>query len=265
MRSVYKRLWMSMLVVTIFGSFLLSDAHALPTENLVLYFSFDGDSGGQVKNLSKEGNNGTLEGGASIEDGGQYGKGLALNGVDGFVLVPTNDSLQIQDAVTIMAWCMYDGQGDGWQAIMANGQQNGPWENYGMFINRGDNFLYFTILLNDEHTSHSSPGQPDGIQPGQWLHAAASYDSDTARIYLNGELIHEEQRGGPMSTTDVDLRIGHREGSGHFFSGVMDDVAIFNTALTEEEIAGAMGGLQDVLAVGKPSESLLTLWGNIKK
>jgi hypothetical protein len=68
-----------------------------------------------------------------------------------------------------------------------------------------------------------------------------------------------------MDTTDIDLRIGHRQDSAHFFSGMMDDVAVFNTALTEEEIAAAMDGLEGLLAVVEPSQKLPTLWGAMKQ
>ena len=236
----------------------------IPVDNMALYFSFDDVAGNTVRDLSPEANDGTLQNGAEVVGGGVYGNAIQLNGVDSYVRVPTDNSLMLEDAVTIAAWAKYDNGGGVWQCILTNGVQSGPWENYGLFINKDGKYLYFTILLNGAHTVHSSPAQPD-IVPDSWLHVAASYDSTTARIYLNGVQIHEQARGGAMTTHDTELRVGDRQNSGTVFSGVMDEVALFNVALSEAQINDVMNAEIAVALAVEPRGKAATTWASLKR
>jgi len=76
-------------------------------------------------------------------------------------------------------------------------------------------------------------------------HVAATYDGTTLRTYVNGEL-DIEQDWGPQSTDTVTpVLIGARHAGGAptaFFNGVIDEVVIFNVALTQEQIRDVMKG-----------------------
>ena len=94
-----------------------------------------------------------------------------------------------------------------------------------------------------------------------WQHLCGTYDGKTAKIYVDGEPVAEHEHRDDLAPTRMDLRIGHRLGSAHFFNGLMDEVAIFEKALDEDEIKEAMAGL--VMAVW-PAGKLSTCWGSIK-
>ena len=98
--------------------------------------------------------------------------------------------------------------------------------------------------------------------PEVWQHLCGTYDGNTAKIYIDGELIAEHKHGDDLAPTEMDLRIGHRLGSNHFFNGLMDEVAIFEKALDKDEIQEVMAGL--VMAV-RPVGKLSTCWSFIKK
>ena len=67
-----------------------------------------------------------------------------------------------------------------------------------------------------------------------------------------------------IDTADADLAIGRWAFGPRYFNGALDDVGIFNKALSENEINDIMtNGLQEVLAVA-PTEKLATTWGTIK-
>ena len=122
---------------------------------LVAYWTFDEDSGDIVYDSTGNGNDGTIFG--AQRGGGKYGKALHFNASDNYVEVPTSDSLEIDTNVSIAAWINWVDAGDGWLAIMANGQQGGPWENYGLFVNRAGGFLYFTLSLDGRHITQQTP------------------------------------------------------------------------------------------------------------
>ena len=205
---------------------------------LVAYWTFDEGSGDIVYDSSGNDNNGTING--AEWDAGKYGNALLFNAQDNYVEVPTSDSLEIDTNVTIAAWINWIDAGDTWLAIMANGQQDGPWENYGLFVNRDGRYLYFTLSLDGGHVTQSAPNNV--IEPDEWLHACATWDGSTARIYVNGEMVLEQAQAGQLVPPQLPLRIGHRNGSAHYYNGIIDEVRIYNHALTEVEILAAMEG-----------------------
>ena len=119
--------------------FLILSITVNASADLVAYWTFDEGSGNAVYDTSGNDNNGTING--ATWGVGKYGTALQFNGQDNYVEVPSSDSLEIDDNVTIAAWINWTDAGDGWLCIMANGQQNGPWENYGLFVNRGARYL----------------------------------------------------------------------------------------------------------------------------
>jgi len=205
---------------------------------LVAYWTFDEGSGDSVYDSSGNGNNGTING--ATWDAGKYGNALLFNAQDNYVEVPTSESLEITPNVTIAAWINWIDAGDTWLAIMANGQQNGPWENYGLFVNRSGRYLYFTLSLDGGHVTNSAPNNV--IEPDEWLHACATWDGSNARIYVNGEMVFEQAQTGELVPPGLPLRIGHRNGSAHYFNGIIDEVRIYNHVLTDVEILAAMEG-----------------------
>ena len=238
---------------------------AVPPKKLVLYFPFEEGEGVLVNDSSKSGNDGKIQGGAVWSKEGKYGGAFEFNAKDSYVLVPTSASLDIETEVTIMAWVKWVDAGDGWLCIMASGQQNGPWESYGMFINRGGKHLYFPLNLKGGFLFAGQNDTPGGaIAPEVWQHICGTYDGKTAKIYVDGELIAEHEHGDDLAPTRMALRIGHRLGSTHYFNGLMDEVAIFEGALDENELEKAMAGLKGFSSV-EPIGKLSICWGFIKK
>ncbi len=84
------------------------------------------------------------------------------------------------------------------------------------------------------------------IPSDEFGHVAVTYDSAQMKIYLNGELDATQDRGGQNTDSVTPVLIGAQFTGGapaEFFSGVLDEVAIFNVGLTEEQIKEVMGGL----------------------
>ena len=219
--------------------------------DLAAYWTLDEGAGNTIYDTSGNNNNGTING-ATWGDG-KYGKALQFNGQDNYVEVPTSDSLEIDDNVTIAAWINWIDAGDTWICILANGQQNGPWENYGLFVNRTSRFLYFTLSLDGEHVPQQTANNI--TVPNEWVHVCGTWDGSNARIYVNGKMELEIAKPGTLSAPGLPLRIGHRNGSVHYFSGTIDEVRIYNHALTEVEILAAMeGGIGYPYALGPSPE-----------
>jgi hypothetical protein len=91
------------------------------------------------------------------------------------------------------------------------------------------------------------------ILVNKWTHIAATYDSNTARVYFNG-MLDGEVTVGPgrlIHASAVDLLIGSN--TGHCFCGLMDEVSLYDRALSAEEIeaiyhAGSAGKIKPASA-----------------
>ena len=73
-----------------------------------------------------------------------------------------------------------------------------------------------------------------------WTHLASSYDGATLRLYVNGTQVRSLAVTGPMTVSTGPLKLGGNAIWAEWFAGLMDDVRIYNRALTPAEIQGDM-------------------------
>jgi hypothetical protein len=81
------------------------------------------------------------------------------------------------------------------------------------------------------------------VSSGQWHHVACVYDGRNMKTYVDGKLDVSKPRSGPIGTNDFPVCIGENiELTGHCWNGLIDDVRIYNYALSESEIAAIAAG-----------------------
>ena len=233
----------------------------LPLDELVLYMSFDDIQGDKVMDGSEHGNHGTIMKASVAKGKGKYGNAMEFKGGDNHVLIKNAESLSISDEVSISVWVNWnDAPGDGWLTMLANGTQGGPWENYGLFVNRGSRYFYFTLSVGAVAVMNSGNGS---TEPEKWTHCVCTYDGKDAKIYVDGDLRNTVGHGGKLEARDQDLRLGHRFGSGHWYNGLLDEIAVFSVALDEDQVTEASFNIEEALNV-QARGKLATLWGNMK-
>jgi hypothetical protein len=206
--------------------------------DLVGYWTFDEGSGDLVYDSSGNDNNGTING--AQWDVGMYGQALSFNGQDNYVEVPNSDSLEIDTNVSIAAWIYWIDAGDGWQGILSKGPMSGPGENYSLFVNRSGRFFHFVLALDVGRVQQNSPN--DSVVSDEWQHVCCTWDGSVTRIYINGEVAMETDQVATLIPSNLPLRIGHREASSHYWNGIIDEVRVYDHALTEAEVLAAMEG-----------------------
>ncbi len=104
------------------------------------------------------------------------------------------------------------------------------------------------------------------IPAGDFGHVAVTYDGAQMKIYINGKFDVKQDRGAQNTDLATPVLIGARYTQGkpsEFFKGILDEVIIFNVALTEEQIQEVMKGMSPTKAVYSTGKALFT-WGNIK-
>jgi len=250
-----------LLIVLSLIAFVASGAHALnePEDSLILYFSFDELDGKNTIDHSKYENNGEIAGAPKHVEG-KFGKALELNGKTDWVEVPHDEILTVDKSVTVMAWINTERhQGPGgqrWQGIVAKG--NGP-RSYSFYTEFPSECLHLSV-------GGSGSVCNGKVELEKWQHVVAQVDDGTHRYWINGENVGEF--GGkpppPGKADTANVLVGKTHESQREFLGLIDEVRIWNRALSEEEVNEQMEmGYFEIFAVD-PRQKLATTWGQLK-
>ncbi len=190
------------------------------------------------------------------------GKVLELDGVTGFITLPEGIFTGAEDA-TVTCWFKWSG-GANWQRVYGFGHINDPWAMFYMSPQDGitPNMLHVTILGQTQGEWFDY--RPDSIETNQWYFTAAVFKADTFRFYLNNKMIIEEDT---INVNPSDFQpVGASEnyiGKSHWpdatFNGRIDDLRIYNTALSTAEILDLYGPVT-AISHRKP-ESNLNIYG----
>ena len=191
------------------------------------------------------GNNGTVQGGVTFT-AGKVGQAFSFNGVDDGVLIGANANLDIGsgDGLTIDAWIFPKGAGTG-AAFGGSGPiveyKNGVhfWQ-----LESGDPLTGLFVNLIDTNSVNHTLEVPAGVTQNEWNHVAVTYSKTTGvvTLYRNGSAVGSQDLGVFTPRTTTDLYLGRRPpdsfsvSGGASFNGLLDEVDIFDRALTGDEI-----------------------------
>ena len=248
-------------IIALNGSVMLSFA-AIP-EGLVLYLTFDKDTidGEEVKDVSENGNSGTILGGPKVVDGHE-GKALDFNGSSDSVVIETSDSLaKTESAITMEAWIFP-------RSFGADREIISKWDNVmnGIIHFEGKSAGNMRFCMRKDDDSMVVNFNTVATLPvDTWSHVAETYDGKAAKVYFDGEEVFSQGGTGDMrENPDVKWWIGSMYAQDRYFDGLIDEVRIWSRALSEKEIKENMNkGKSDLLAVNKEGK-LTNTWGQIK-
>jgi len=225
---------------------------------LVGAWLFDENQGDTASDASGNGHTGDIIAAKWVK--GKTGAALEFNGKGNIVEIPHHDAFDLA-TYTASAWIKTQPNGK-WQTVLGKEPIAGKPRNYGVYI-AGDTSLLGVNYTTDGNwkTAFSTTVAADG----NWHHVAATYDGEMLRAYMDGVMEGETQTEIPPDHNTEPVRIG-RWGAprGDYMEGVIDEVAIFSEALTEDEIRDITMNLRDALAV-EASEKLAATWGTLKR
>ncbi len=197
---------------------------------LVAAFNFDEGTGTKLTDRSSKANNGVISG-ATWASVGRYGKALSFNGVNNWVTINDAASLDLTNNVTISAWVYPTAVQTGWTTVIVKEQPGST--PYYLYANSTTNFPAGGIIAGGfERTVLGKSTLPINT----WTHIATSYDGATQKFYMNGVLISSRAQTGAIATSTGALRIGGNGVWGEYFKGMIDNVRVYNRALTNSDI-----------------------------
>lgn len=232
------------LCVVMIGLCFLTILGPITRADLVARYTFDD---GTAADDSGNANNGILNGGVTVVTDTVRGPVLEFNGATGsYMRVPNSASLNaVASQSTIAVW-VYWTEAATDQLIEKGGTSGSAWYTAPWGIRKETDH---TLRLNwgnqlPEPMLNSSP-----VPVGTWTHIAVTYDSsltaDHRKFYINGVLDTHSNWTGAATTNTYDLFVGcdYYNGTDRWqFAGRIDELQVFNTALSEAEIAQVMTG-----------------------
>ena len=199
-------------------------------DGVVAEWHFDGDA----KDTSGNGNDGTIYGATWVD--GKLGKALSFDGVDDYVEVLDSASLDITDKITIEAWIKPNHiQSTDYPTIFSKHIGISPGAQYQMGL--GKNGIGYKIrFCSEPSVGDPCPVGNADIELSEWNHLAITFDGNKVRYYLDGIIDTEFNMDGPLPHYTANIAIGAAPHKRWYFKGIIDEVRIYNRALSEEEI-----------------------------
>jgi hypothetical protein len=186
----------------------------------------------EVIDSSGNGNHGTAQNGVTTTEG-IVGRCGDFDGINDRVVFPNDLNVRPTSQITLMAWIKPE-----------NVYNGGNWRYDGTIIAkrwayyfRIDEYGCLAFGFYKTSTTYDAYLRGPSLLPyeGNWIHVAATYDGSYSRLFLNGELVKQEPRSGPIYDSPALPYIGWVDYT-RYFDGLIDEAMIYNRALPSNEI-----------------------------
>ncbi len=221
-------------------------------------------------------NSGLLQGGATARVPGRVGQAFSFDGTSGSVRIPDSPELRPAE-LTVEAWVLFsalDSPGAGGSPpgqqylVFKQNSRINTFEGYSLGKSRTANGDVFSFVVASASGQALSLRSTTLVTTGVWYHVAGERGSNFTRLYVNGQLESQTNVSFPQDYGTNALFFGSSGQSywDHKLNGLLDEVALYNLALSGEEVAalyaaGAAGKCQEA-AVAIYPQNLTTLTGS---
>jgi hypothetical protein len=195
----------------------------------ISHWKFD-EGSGTIAYDSVGDNDGTLVNGP-VWTSGQINGALSFDGIDDYVEVNDNATLDITDEITICAWVKRDVTGVR-HNIVAKHTNTNPYNGFHLFIGPAGEVSFAATIGSWQNCTGGN------LDDMSWHHLAGTFSGIEMRLYIDGNPIANNIVSGKLSVNSNNLYIGRAEPTygGYFFDGEIDDVRCYDRALSAEEI-----------------------------
>ncbi|MDD5627058.1 MAG: LamG domain-containing protein [Patescibacteria group bacterium] len=214
-------------------------------KGLVGYWDMDQMTGTTATDKSGNGNTGTLTSGplwaqgVQPFQGGKIGGGaLQFDGTDDYVGVTRNANLEPASAFSIETWVKVSAfQDSEWNTSQIISKYGGNYKGYILSLNKVGSSWYFYFTTCTPSTCYGTSQPTQAVSLGQWYHLVAVFQNGSPNLmYVNGVLVGQSANAAITHDTAQNLFIGKAGWYSSFFNGTIDDVRVYNRALSPAEI-----------------------------
>ena len=170
---------------------------------------------------------------------GRFGSALSFDGVNDWVSVPDASSLDLTTGMTLEAWVRPSALGN-WRTLVFKERPGGIV--YGLYADQAGGRPLGEMFIGSERSVAGTAAVPLNA----WTHLATTYDGSQLRLYVNGALAASTAVTGAMAASTGVLHLGGNSVWGEWFAGLIDEVRVYNRALSvgevQQDMATAVSG-----------------------
>ena len=206
-----------------------------PTGTLVAHWKMDEGSGSTLVDASDYSNNATTSGNPTWVSGVDGGA-LRFNGSNQFGFAADANSLDLTQSLTIAAWIRPEKRDT--QYLIKKAEHNAT-NGYELSLSSGGK-VFFRFNQDSSGNTYRLDSQSSYPTDGTtWMHVAITYDGSVMRMYIDGVQNNTKSFSSASSINTNALTVAIGAGNDGFrgIQGAMDDVRIYNTALSASEIS----------------------------
>ena len=211
-----------------------SVSHVLGAYAIGIWSFDDSIADASTTDISGYGNHCELKGGMSGANAttGIIGQALEFDGTDDYLDCGNSRSLDITGKITIEAWIYPEGPGNSSYPRIVDKSSSNPGDSpgYKIYLRSDENYKITSSAGGSYHTFSNSM-----VSLNDWNHLAWTIDGSQWKIFLNGNSEEWTSSVFPSSVPN-ELNIGKSWVGGRNFKGIIDEVRIYNVALTASEI-----------------------------
>ncbi len=193
------------------------------TDGLLAWWKMDGD----LTDASGNGNTGSATG-ATVTSSAKFGQAYAIGGGTNYISAPTSDSLDsYTDKLTVSGWYYFNTLPNPQSWLFDKGN------NYYLRVSSVGGFTNYLVGINNEDYWSTEAGL---VTTGRWYYVVFTYDGQERKLYIDGQLKASRKDTGNVNTGGT-FNIGNRNSHLEPMDGQVDDIKIYNRALSADEIA----------------------------
>lgn len=199
---------------------------------LLLTFDQSGETSGSANGTTERdisGNNNDASVSGCNYSVGKFGGAMSFDGIDDYMQV-SDSSLNITTAISLEAWVKPAVTMDKWAGIISN-----PVSSERYLLGKRDTKIGMKVVVGGNNYEASDSATVASYGGNTWIHYIGTYDGETLKLYKNGNLeATNTDPSGDIDTNSINVQIGKL--SNYEWNGTIDQVTIYNRALSEEEI-----------------------------
>ena len=206
--------------------------------NLIAYYPFNGNANDESGNQ----NNGTVSQAQLVPDrNGTPNSAYSFDGINDYIEVTNSPALNFQKSITVDFWINIKAFYDREEYPISHGNWENRWK-----VSITNKKIRWTIKTGSGTKDLDSESE---LSAGMIYNVAVTYNGSDMEIYLNGKLDAFTEFSGLMLQTTIDLMIGQvlPGNSNYNFNGTLDDIRIYDYALSRDEIENLFGNPSSII------------------
>ena len=243
-----------MTTIAIFGLATISKAQLpsyVPSNGLVGWWPFNGNANDESGN----GNNGIVNGSSlTIDRLGNNASAYYFNGLNNYIDIASNNTINFQNEFSISVWLITNqnnfnagiiGKWNDFNGLLQDGQ-----EEFALTVNDGVVNTMFALLRTNTspNTNFQVQFNNSSYNENQWNLFTYIFNNNSITLYKNNAIVGTASTTGSVINHIQNLEVGRyaggqpTSGGNTHFNGSLDDIGIWNRALTEEELTSLYSG-----------------------